>query len=160
MSEYNEMFDMAIDAFRKILYPEEWINLDMKLSKSELFTLLQVDRNGEIIMSQIADFVNIPMSTATGLIERLVKKGYIERMRNETDRRIVAIRLTDEGKKLIGEVKESVSKLIGTVLEVLTDEEKKLLMNLFSKLTGIFSGKNSEAESKKERSTVKKIDIE
>lgn len=160
MSKYNEMFDMAIDTFRKILYPEEWIKLDLQLSKSELFTLLQVDRNGEIIMSQIADFINIPMSTATGLIERLVKKGYIERVRNETDRRIVAIRLTDEGKKLADEVKQSISAFIGKIFEALTDEEEKLMMSMFTKITGILSEKSTESNSRKDANLLKKIDIE
>ncbi len=160
MSEYNEIFGLAMDTFRKMLYPEEWIKLDLQLSKSELLTLLQVDRNGEIIMSRIADYINIPMSTATGLIERLVKKGYIERVRNESDRRIVTIRLSEEGKKLAGEIKARISEVIGTVLEALTEEEKKLLMSVFTKLSGIFSGKGNENDSGKERGTVKKIEIE
>ncbi len=160
MLEHNEMFDMAIDALRKILYPEEWIKLDLSLSKSELLTLLQVDKNGEIIMSQIADYVNIPMSTATGLVERLVKKGYIERIRSESDRRIVAIRLTDEGKKLAVELKGSILGLIEKVFDTLTDEEKKLLTGIFSKLTGIFSEKNKESGIKKEGDTIKRIEIE
>lgn len=160
MPEYNEIYNMAIDTFRKILYPEQWIKLDLQLPKSELLTLLQVDRNGEIIMSQIADFINIPMSTATGLIERLVRKGYIERIRSEADRRIVAIRLTDEGKKLAGEVKESLREVIEKVFEALTEEEEQMLMGIFTKISGVLSGKHTDADSKKEGGMLRKIEIE
>ena len=36
--------------------------------------MLFVDRYEEIIMSRIAEYINVPMSTATGIVERLVKK--------------------------------------------------------------------------------------
>lgn len=159
--EYNELFDTLFDSLRKLLYPEEWISMDLFISKSELLTLLQVDRNGEIIMSQIADYINIPMSTATGLVERLVKKGYLERARSESDRRIVTIRLTDEGKKLAGEMKETISGYIKLIYNALTEEERELLFGIFDKIGGILSKKAQGRDIAKEGDTpLKKIEIE
>lgn len=161
MIEIGNIYDMAIDALRKVLYPEEWINLDLSLSKSEIFTLLQADRNGEIIMSQIADYINIPMSTATGLIERLVKKGYIERLRSESDRRIVTIRLTESGKKLTNDLKDTMKGYIQLIFDSLTDEEKDLLFGIFTKVTGIFANNSKKKdEAGSEGSGIKKIVIE
>lgn len=159
MQDYNELYDTVIDTFKKILYPEEWIAVDMFLSKTELFTLLQVERNGEIIMSQIADFISIPMSTATGMVERLVKKGYIERVRNDSDRRIVTIRLTDAGKKLTGDIKSVVMNMVKVVMDDLTEQEQALLYKLFFKVTDFFSEKKS-IETETTGSVVKKIEIE
>lgn len=159
MQDYNELYDTVIDTFKKILYPEEWIAVDMFLSKTELFTLLQVERNGEIIMSQIADFISIPMSTATGMVERLVKKGYIERVRNDSDRRIVTIRLTDAGKKLTGDIKVVVMNMVKVVMDDLTEQEQALLYKLFFKVTDFFSEKKS-IETETTGSVVKKIEIE
>lgn len=159
--EYSELFDALFDSLRKLLYPEEWISIDLYISKSELLTLLQVDRSGEIIMSQIADYINIPMSTATGLVERLVKKGYIERARNESDRRIVTIRLTDEGKKLAGEMKQTINGYIQLIYDALTDEERKLLFGIFAKIGAILTKKAEERGTVKEGGTpLKKIEIE
>lgn len=159
--EYNELFDTLFDSFRKLLYPEEWISIDLYLSKSELLTLLQVDRNGEIIMSQIADYINIPMSTATGLVERLVKKGYIERARSESDRRIVTIRLSSEGKKLADGLKQTIAGYIKLVYDALTEDEKKLLFGIFTKITDIISNKVDSPDTVKEGGLqLKKIEIE
>jgi DNA-binding MarR family transcriptional regulator len=138
MIEVNEFYDTIFEALRKILYPEELIDMDLCLSKTELMTLLQVERNGEIIMSQIANYINIPMSTATGVIDRLVRKGYMERTRSESDRRIVAIRLTGEGKRLAEEIKGSLLGFAAQVLNELTDDEKELLLRIISKVTGVF----------------------
>lgn len=161
MIEYNDIFDVVMDTLRKVLYPEEWIKLDLTLSKSEILALMQVDRNGEIIMSQIADYINIPMSTATGLIERLVKKDYIERLRSETDRRIVTIRLTEEGKKLTGYLKDTLKGYIQLIYDSLTDEERNLLFKIFGRVTDILTNKGKKKdESHNEGSEIKKIEIE
>lgn len=159
MIDNNEIYDIALDTLRKLLYPEEWIAVDMTLSKTELLTLLQVDRNGEIIMSRIADYINIPMSTATGMVERLVKKGYIERTRSDSDRRIVTIRLTGTGRTLAEDLKCRIMGFLKLLMENLTDEEAKLLYNIFIKATDLFSRKN-EMESNDTGNEVKKIEIE
>ncbi len=157
--EAKEMYDSIFEALRKVLYPEDFIDVDLSLSRTEILTLLQVERNGEIIMSQIANFINIPMSTATGIIERLVRKGYIERARSESDRRVVTIRLTEEGKQLAEGIKSSVLSLAKQVLDELTEDEKKLLYSIFTKITSIFSEKKAIASDKKEN-TIRKIEIE
>lgn len=159
MIDNNEIYDIALDTLRKLLYPEEWIAVDMTLSKTELLTLLQVDRNGEIIMSRIADYINIPMSTATGMVERLVKKGYIERTRSDSDRRIVTIRLTDAGRTLAEDLKCRIMDFLKLLMENLTDEEEKLLYNIFIKATNLFSIKN-DTKSNYTGSEIKKIEIE
>jgi DNA-binding MarR family transcriptional regulator len=159
--EYNELFDTLFDGLKTLMYPEEWISIDLYVSKSELLTLMQVDRNGEIIMSRIADYINIPMSTATGLVERLVKKGLLERSRSDSDRRIVAIRLTDEGRKLTAGFKETVNKYIRLIYDALTEEERELLLGIFTKIGGIISKMSENRGPAKEASTLlKKIEIE
>ncbi len=157
--DYNKIYDTVFDTFKKLLYPEEWINIDQTLSKSELFTLLQVERNGEIIMSQIADYINISMSTATGIVERLVKQGFIERNRNDSDRRIVTIRLTAEGKILAENIKSKIFGVAKLLLDSMTEEEQEILFRIFTKVTSVFSTMNlSEVEEK--GSVIKKIRIE
>jgi DNA-binding MarR family transcriptional regulator len=101
----------------------------------------------------------VPLSTATGVIERLVSKGFIERSRSESDRRIVVIRLTDDGKRLAEEIKGSLISYAGQVLNELTEEEKALLLKLVDKVVGIFSGRKTAEQDKKEI-IVKKIEIE
>lgn len=158
-TNYDELYDTAMDTLKKLLYPEEWIAVDLSLSKTELLTLLQVDRNGEIIMSQIADYINIPMSTATGMVERLVKKGYIERNRSDSDRRIVTISLTKAGRALAEDMKTRIMSILKLLMENLTDEEEALLLSIFTKVTDLFSG-IKPVESDVTEGTVKKIEIE
>ena len=161
MTEYIGILHSIIDNFKKLVYPEEWIDLDLSFSKSELFTMMLVDRHGEITMSQIADYINVPMSTATGVVERLVKNGYLERDRSYSDRRVVVIELTDNGKKVIEGLKSTMLSYIQLIYDALTDEERLLLGKVFVKITNIINEKNSgQNKDNQEAQRLKKINIE
>ncbi|MEW6622917.1 MAG: MarR family transcriptional regulator [Bacillota bacterium] len=161
MYEYDNLMDFFLDNFKKVFYPEEWIGLDLTLSKTEIFVLLLLDRHDEVIMSQIADYINIPMSTATGIVDRLVKKGHVKRERSDADRRIVLLRLTEKGKELLQGFKTSVNKYLELINEGLTEEEKNLLIKLALKVIKLFEKDAAPGDQDTAGSgTVKRIEIE
>jgi DNA-binding MarR family transcriptional regulator len=159
--QYNEIVDIILDNIKKIIFPEEWLKIDMTLSKQEVFTLMLVDREGEIIMSRVADYVNVPMSTATGIVDRLVKNGYLERNRSDSDRRVVMIRLTGKAKKIVEEIKNIGYGFFKLTMEALTDEERQFLSTIAVKIIGVINqqGRSSQEHSSNE-GVVKKITIE
>ncbi|MCK8485929.1 MarR family transcriptional regulator [Paenibacillus sp. MBLB2552] len=160
----DSLFDLVLDNFKKIFYPEEWLALDMQFSKAELFALLLVDKHGDITMSQLASSMNVPMSTATGVIERLVKNGYIVRVKSETDRRIVTIRLTGKGTSLSEELKDTLRRLTDLLVQGLSEEEQRLLVQIFLKvldnLSRTASKPASDHESEAAANPLTKIEIE
>lgn len=133
MLQYEHFLDLLLDNAKKLFYPEEWVSLDLTLSKTEVFCLLWMERNTDITMTKIADLLDIPMSTTTGVVNRLVK-GYIERYRDENDRRIVLIRLTENGVMLVQEVKQNAAHYFSLVTEALSEEEKAFLLQIFQKI--------------------------
>ncbi|MGE5630902.1 MAG: MarR family winged helix-turn-helix transcriptional regulator [Caulobacteraceae bacterium] len=161
MFDFDEIVDSVIENVKKLFFPEEWIELDMKFSKSEIFTMLFLDKRKEITMTELVEYINSPMSTATGIVDRLVKNGYIKRDRGKTDRRIVILRLTEEGSRFVKNLKDIISRYLNIALESLTDEEKqfmagailKVVNNLQNKLEAIKPVDINKAE-------IKKIDIE
>jgi len=52
---------------------------------------------GETIMRQVADFCEVPLSTATWTVDKLVEKKYLKRVNSLDDRRIVKVSLTKKG---------------------------------------------------------------
>ena len=158
---YTEISDLILDNLKRIIFPEEWLKIDLTFSKQEIFTLMLVERKGEIIMSQIAEYVNVPMSTATGIVDRLVKNGYLERNRSDSDRRIVLIKLTDKAKTVVNEIKNLGSKYFSIIYESLSDEERAFLSKIITKV--INSINKQESVDKKEEfseSQIRKIEIE
>jgi DNA-binding MarR family transcriptional regulator len=78
--------------------------LRLGISMAQLHILYTLQRSGEMPMSRLADHLNVSVSNATGLIDRIEERGFIERRRVAEDRRIVLIRVTDAGRRMLDEV--------------------------------------------------------
>jgi len=126
-----------------------------------LFFLLVVEKNNEMTMTKISDEMNLPMSTSTGIADRLTKKGYIIRDRSQSDRRIVVIKLSNEGKKSLENFSSKIKEFICLFDEALTEDEKKFLMNLIIKLFNVYRQKAREIDhEERDEKPVRKINIE
>ncbi|WP_052090727.1 MarR family transcriptional regulator [Desulfosporosinus sp. HMP52] len=157
----EKILDFVLDNLKKVFFPEEWIRLDLSVSKTELLAMLIVDRYGEVIMSQISDYLNAPLSTTTGLVNRLVKNGYLQRERSEEDRRIVTIQLTDKGKTMMRELKATIESYLERFNALLSAEERQLLFKIIMKIVNELSRKDPDAENhEKQDHFLRKIPIE
>ena len=160
MYEIDDLINLFFENVKKLLYPQNWLQIDLQFSKSEIFAMLLINKNGEITMTELADYINSPMSTANGIIERLVKKGYIIRDRSDFDRRIVILRLTEEGAQLIDSLKEHITKYLKMVLEELSDEEIQLMVGIIYKIIHVLQNKFSAEASLKPDDNIRSIIIE
>lgn len=160
MFDLDNIVDMLIDNSKKLFFPSEWINLDIKFSKIEIFTMIFLDKNKEATMTELVEYINSPMSTATGIIDRLVRNGYIDRGRSETDRRIVVLKLTDEGSQLVMNFKNLISSYLKMVIDELTEEEQQFLINIVFKIINKLQSQISDTKDDNNKTTIKKINIE
>ena len=74
--------------------PLEWSDLELTMPQTRTLSHLS---DGPRRMREIAAFLGVGMPSATSMIDRLVKKGLVERLEDSADRRVVACRLTDRG---------------------------------------------------------------
>lgn len=69
---------------------------------AQMRVLWTLDRNGAAATpGEIADRLGITSSTATGLILRLERRGYLDRTHSTEDRRQVLLRLKPRGRRLM-----------------------------------------------------------
>lgn len=104
------------------------------LSITEIHTIEAVGLYGSRTMSEIASKLDITMGTLTIAIDKLIKKGYVERSRSQVDRRIVNVSLTNRG-KLAYRIHEKFH--IDMVKEIMNDfsiEEEEVLLLALHKL--------------------------
>ncbi len=134
MFEVENILSMLMGDAKKLFFSAEWLDMDLKLSKTEIFSLLFLGRNKQATMTELAEYINSPTSTATGIADRLVKKGYISRERSERDRRIVMIALTEKGEEFVRDFKGLLAKYAKVVFRSLTREEKQFLLNIAHKI--------------------------
>lgn len=100
----REATDEIIRLIRRLvqaayLYTKE---LDRKynVSAPQLNCLRVLDNDGSLPLSRLAQRIMVKSSTITGVIDRLERKGLVRRVRTASDRRIITIELTPEGRKL------------------------------------------------------------
>ncbi len=90
--------------------------LRLGISMAQLHILYTLKRNGEMPMSRLAEVLNVSLSNATGLIDRIEERGFVERTGVPEDRRIVLIRVTDAGERMLGEIDALSDELLRSVL--------------------------------------------
>jgi DNA-binding MarR family transcriptional regulator len=89
--------------------------LRLGISMAQLHILYTLQRSGEMPMSRLADVLHVSLSNATGLIDRIEERGFVERTRVPEDRRVVLIRVTDAGRRMLEEVDALGGELLRSV---------------------------------------------
>ncbi|MDO4745328.1 MAG: nitronate monooxygenase [Bacillota bacterium] len=87
------LFNMVLELEEKAVNESSFKDLSI----TEVHTLVAIGKGRPRTMTHVANLLGINVSTLTTAINKLVKKGYVERLRDEEDRRIVRIHLTKEG---------------------------------------------------------------
>jgi DNA-binding MarR family transcriptional regulator len=87
-----------------------------------------------ITMGELSRGLDVPLSTATRIMDWLVKNGYGQRLPDPQDRRIVRVELTEAGKKTYQAIHEFVRGRIEQALSQFTPEERTTFISLLNKV--------------------------
>ncbi|HEY8293171.1 MAG TPA: MarR family transcriptional regulator [Thermomicrobiales bacterium] len=91
---------------------------------------------GTVPISRFAEAVDIPRSTATGVVDRLVERGVIERVSDAADRRMINIRVTPRGLAALEDRALLDESIVGKRIRALAPEEQRLLADLLEHVVG------------------------
>lgn len=111
---------------------------DLITSQGNILTALY-ENNGKLTMSQIAKKIGKDKSTVTSLINKLLKCGYINKLRNEDDKRVTYVTITDKGRQLEYKFNSITSQVHETAYKNFTPEEKEIFLKLLKKLNMNFT---------------------
>jgi len=129
--------------------PEEILNLKASIQEHNLrqkieqitdrdvfFTIGFVfsRRSKPITMGDLSRILGFPFSTATRTVDWLVDKGYVQRLADPEDRRVVRVELTEAGKELYHTMNNLLLESAEQFLRNFSLEERKEFGRLLSKL--------------------------
>ncbi len=92
------------------------------------------EHRGPIAMGELSQALDVPLSTATRLVDWLVKSGYVARLADPGDRRVVRIALTETGQALHQAGNVLIKKQAEVLLRRFTTAEREELIRLLDKL--------------------------
>jgi DNA-binding MarR family transcriptional regulator len=90
-----------------------------EISSTNFHILSMLDQHGEMAMGRLADKLDVSLSNASGLIDRLEDRGFVERIRVPDDRRIVIVRATDLGRSTLVELEVLKDGMVQSLLDQL-----------------------------------------
>lgn len=114
---------------------EEWLTLDVTMSQFKVLLLLQ--KEGALRVSEIASALSVSQAVVTGVTDRLVHRGLVERVGDPHDRRVVICRLTEDGSQLTRGLSRSGLERGRKLLGVMTVDELRLLKETFDMAAGV-----------------------
>lgn len=91
------------------------------VSHTHFHIISMLERHGEMPMSRMADMLDVSLSNASGLIDRLEERGLVERIHAADDRRVVLVRSTDAGRRTIAELEVLKEETLRQVIDRLDD---------------------------------------
>ncbi len=108
------------------------------VTRIQWIALYYIKINKIISQRELSNLMNVKDSSAGRLIDRLERDGYIERKRNDSDRRVIYIQLTNTGDKLITELMPYGQKFNSDLIKGIDEEDlivfdkvlKKMLSNV------------------------------
>ena len=107
------------------------------LTVSQFAVLEVLYHKGDLRVCEIIDKILSTGGNMTVVIDNLVKENLVKRCIDPKDRRVNLISITEEGRNLISEIFPKHLENINEIFSVLTSEEKKNLISLLKKLSGV-----------------------
>jgi len=97
------------------------------VSMSQMHVLWLLQHHGEMPMSKLAVLLDVSLSNATGIIDRMAEHGLVERVRVPDDRRVVLVRPTEGGRQAISETETSKRDRMRAVIRRLPASERPIV---------------------------------
>src|SRR5690606_17870721 len=104
---------------------------DLSLSMVRMLGILR-DRRPR--MTDLADYLGLEKQTMSGLVARAEKRGLAARVPNEDDARATDVVLTDEGARLLRQLRAEGRAALGPLVENLDASEQQLARDLLQRL--------------------------
>ena len=75
--------------------------LGLTFARYEVLRLLSFTRSGALPMTRLGSLLQVHPTSVTSAVDRLQAQGYVDRVRDDADRRVVRAAITDAGRRIV-----------------------------------------------------------
>ncbi|GFI03560.1 MAG: MarR family transcriptional regulator [Lachnospiraceae bacterium] len=155
--ETFQMIKDYIEEVKELLSSDIWENIFLDCSKNEVLIFWLLYQRREVNMTEIAEYIHVPLNTATGIINRMENNELIVRTRSQEDKRVVLIGFSERG---MAQFQNLVNEMMYYGLKIMssfTKEEMDLFYKMMTKVKEILRQEKKKEETPKK---IRKITIE
>lgn len=148
--------DLLVEVYRSITEIEARMvkssgSLDLSINEIHLLGAVAKRDAGEPAeaktISDLSDSMGISLPSVTVAINKLVKKGYVEKAKCPTDGRVVHVTLTKRGEKVDRAHTYFHRKMVASIISEMNEEEERVLMGGLLKLGTFLDRKLTQAQT-------------
>jgi DNA-binding MarR family transcriptional regulator len=153
IEQYVELLQRFMRLRLDLMLPEHLVQFKQQIEKSRgnagnlddifLFRLFAVlaQQDTPPTMGELSSELGVPLSTATRIVDWLVRADFVERVPDARDRRMVRVQMTASGQQFYHTGMEYNKQQIKQVLKNFTAAEQAELLRLMNKLLEALAGK-------------------
>ena len=93
------------------------------LSFPQFFLLTYLSSEDYLTMSAIAKKMGHSTAAATGLVDRLEKLGFVERVHAAEDRRKIMVRITNSGSSIVSTMRQHIASELAELMDDMDEDE-------------------------------------
>jgi DNA-binding MarR family transcriptional regulator len=101
---------------------------ERSISMAHVFVMSMIDKHGALPMTRVAEIIESGLPTATGLVNRMVERGFVRREHDTRDRRLVLVSLTEAGAAEVRELHEARQRRMAAAVDQLSGPEQESLL--------------------------------
>jgi len=114
-----------------------------KITLPQLLALDFVHKQSEIKMTDLSLLLDVTTAAITGIVDRLVKYGYLVRIFDSADRRIIKVKLTFKGEQLLRKVNHQRRNMVMSIFGKISEDERQEYLKIIIHIYEIISKEKS-----------------
>jgi len=154
----DEIEDAIVAALRRIIRAIDLQSRRMVdacgLTGPQFVVLREASRLRGASASALARAVSLSQPTVSGILERLAKRGLVERERSEQDRRSLFVRVTPDGERILSEAPSFLQDRFRRELERIEDWERTQMLSILQRVAGMMDAEEIDAAPILETGTI------
>jgi DNA-binding MarR family transcriptional regulator len=137
-----------VDRTRRQYELDIWMSL--RLSIAQLKSLFFICNQGSTNMSALAAALRVTPTNTTGIVDRLVKQGFVSRSENALDRRMQSLRTTPKGEDLVEKLRERRRGFMSDLLGRMSASDLSALAKGFTALAEVMEAHEGKRNNGRE----------
>jgi len=134
MAAKLEKFSFILSLYVRNGFKEEAKSLKDRVTGQQFKVLMVLRRRQPCKTSDLSEAFSVSPGSMSIMLNSLVDDGFIERLHDDTDRRVILLRLTSKGETLVTEIYEKILSKLEKIVSKLSCEEIRQLNALIEKV--------------------------
>lgn len=143
IKKIEQLFDMT-DRFHKIAKLKGAIDAENIITSLQIDALLYLHKHPKSTVNLLGKYLSLSSSAVAQLTDRLAKSGFVTRIDDPADRRIVRLFLTPDGEQVFRRFYKVKIDKVKKVAPFLTNKDLDDLTRIYLKIFRNLEGRNNE----------------